>query len=875
MAGWMMRRRRTWTWLTAVLMAALVLGAPQPRAQAQSMDRPAPSPISTRALARYAERLELGDEQLQAAQRIHERYRQAFDEVEQEVIQPYIAERGGGGMMIKLDVESIKADVKAIQDVLRAVERVDDRFFDEIQQLLTEEQARRLPQVRQMRQREREMAGATMGVPILNPSATIDITRLAEEAAGSISIGSDADVILNAYERELTRKVTELHEASVTSGLRMLERLQARGIDLAAEPEEGEDMSSTFDALFQAMNETHQDAQDLAREIGALNRETVVKLRNALDQEAQLRLERAFLGQAYPQALGRTGEIFRRFDWTLDQKTLTDEQRQAVKDLRRSWIEQSRRMFEKAMDAADAARRHGMMINPKPERIEAQERARKKQQEVLEERDELIERTSLALDGLLGEDMTKRLAEAIEQDAQDDEASETRQEVTIMAVTTTGEGDDDGGPATIRSFSSSIEFEPPSSEEVDRMRVPQPISRRELNDYAGMMKLEESELPVAETIHEQYESEFDAMRREALKSMREAEQPKDSEEVEMESGVIMAMDQPSEEEMRQRFARERQTMQRVMEYDDGFFADLALILGEDDDRLAGLERARLSRQRDVFGGREPGPQGPGFFGGGGFIVINGMQGGDEAGVDVAALAADLELKDEQSAAIEKILLPYEREAARLFRERYEARRDLQEETGLMRARMAKAQDQAGGRSIAFGPEEFEVIERHQGIVDRITGEILTLNRTTRDAVAQAAGEPQGRRLERAYWRAAYPMAYRDRASAHAAIDRALALPELTADQRTQLRTLAAEYRSAHEAIGDKLAQIRAKAASDAAEGGGEAVGFEGMQQRRQELSAVEFERSELNDKTRLRLREILTDVQEEALGALLEAPAER
>jgi hypothetical protein len=854
--------------MSAVLLLMLLLG-PIGTTQAQSMDRPAPSPISTRVLARYAERLQLGEEQLQAVQRIHERYREAFDQVERELIQPYVAERGGG-MMIKLDVEAIREDVKEIRDVLRAVERIDDRFFDELQQLLTEEQMRRLPQVRQMRQREREMAGATMGVPILNRAALADVTRLAEEAAGSIAIGSDADVILGAYERRLTKKVSELHEASVTSGLRMLERLQARGVDLSAEPEEGDDMSSTFDALFQAMNETHRDAMKLAREIGSLNRETIAKLRNALPQEAQLRLEQSFLRQAYPQSLGRTGEISRRIDWALDQKSLTDEQRQAVEELQRSWIDQSRRMFEKIMDASDDARRDGLMINPEPEQIEAQEAARKKEQDVLKERDELIERTSLALDGLLGEDMTRRLADAMEQDAEE-ETTETRQEVMVMAVATTGEGDGEGGPAAIRSFSSTFELDAPSAEEVDRMLVPQPISRRELDDYAALMRLEASERPVAETIHEGYASDFETMRREALKSLREADSAYENEETE---GRIV-ISQPSEEEVRTRFDRERRTMQRVLEHDAGFFADLSLILGEDEERLAGLERAKLARQRDVFSGRKPGPQGPGMFGGGGFIVINGMQGGDEAGVDVAELAGGLELTDEQRAEVQPILLPYEREAARLFRERYEARREQQEETGLMQARMAKEQEEAEGRSIAFGPEQFEAIERHQRIVDRITSELLTLNRTTLDAVAEAVGQSEGRRLVRAYWRAAYPQAYRDRASAHAVLERTLLLPDLTADQQSQVRTLAAEYRSAHEAIGDQLAQIRAKAASDAADGGGEAVGFEGMQQRRQELSAVQFERDELNDRTRLRLREILTDVQEEALGEMLDPPAER
>ena len=101
----------------------------------------------------------------------------------------------------------------------------------------------------------------------------------------------------------------------------------------------------------------------------------------------------------------------------------------------------------------------------------------------------------------------------------------------------------------------------------------------------------------------------------------------------------------------------------------------------------------------------------------------------------------------------------------------------------------------------------------------------------------------------AYYQVAYPEVYRDERSADRALEIVLSLPELSSQQRQTVSDINSEHRTAYLEICDRmiaLMQDRPEQRED--DFSNEAI------DRYMELERSRFERSELNARTRMRLR---------------------
>lgn len=149
-----------------------------PVAAAQGTQGSLPDPISTRELMRYADRLDLSAEQRHALESLHDEYKRDFRTLREGEIATFLDEMRSmqsiGGMPKR---ETMEAFFKRMEQLEAKIKRRDNRLFDRLQTLLTEEQSAMLPRVRLARERQRYrsqqmMAMMTMGRPMVDLSKT-------------------------------------------------------------------------------------------------------------------------------------------------------------------------------------------------------------------------------------------------------------------------------------------------------------------------------------------------------------------------------------------------------------------------------------------------------------------------------------------------------------------------------------------------------------------------------------------------------------------------------------------------------------------------------------------------------------------------------
>jgi hypothetical protein len=106
--------------------------------------------------------------------------------------------------------------------------------------------------------------------------------------------------------------------------------------------------------------------------------------------------------------------------------------------------------------------------------------------------------------------------------------------------------------------------------------------------------------------------------------------------------------------------------------------------------------------------------------------------------------------------------------------------------------------------------------------------------------------------------------FRDDRSADEQLRAASSLPDLSSEQRAQLDGIAVEYRGAYQQLCERMIELSAQGAAD--EGQGFDRDWSAIQERQRSMETLVFDRNELSDKARSRLRAVLTEEQARAAG---------
>jgi hypothetical protein len=854
--------------LLVVLLTALAAVRP---ASAQGTSGMLPDPISNQDLARYCDRLGLSDEQRQAVERLLADYRIEFAKLREGEIEQFLEEWGtfwgGFNFNFNADRERVERRVRDLEALMRQVRSIDETFLDSLTGVLTDEQIAMLPRIRQDRARQRYRAATVRGLGMMQPASRVDLTHLIDELSLPAETRVAIDSSLAQYERALTRAVEERFESSLHMQLDMMDALTGEGWtpDAFADPDRAGDL---LDRMFAAMNEAQLVQAERAKKIAELNRTTLERIAPLLTADDARRLRQQFYERGYPDAAGGRGSVDRRFDLAIALDELLDEQRAALGDLRRSFDDQWARLAGRMMDLVDQRETGVIRFVDDPEGDAARREREEKIDKLKEDRIALAEQTQDAIDSILGNELADTVRRRIAKEQPESGAEKTAESQVAMLVMIDDRG---AGGAAIHSFSGSFELAGEDlGPSVGAKRLPDPIADRQIDRLEKRLELDEGERSIVHTMHDDYVDAFDEMKRMRYAPVREAERRLRPINAEGEP-----QDPPSAADVSRAFDLKRQAIDAALEADGRFFEDVAVMF-DDEEKAAALERERLARQREVYVGQLGGAGGMFFAGGGGGAVFSLAGGGPgrEDSVDLSAVVDDLELSDEAQRAIDSALAEYERQITDVFRRRYETSDRMNEQSQRMQARATERTEDGQRTTMRFDPEQMEAVREQTELNRKAKLEIIELNRAARDRIMDQLDADAAERLRRAYNRAAYPGVYRDPASAETRLQAALALDDLSAIQRKALEEIALRFRVEYDRLCDELVALRA---ADATAGGGGSdetmiIEFDAMQERTRERERLRFERRDLSDGVRGKLRVILDESQIKRIGGL-ERPA--
>lgn len=838
--------------LFVMLAAAAALLTPVQMAAAQGTSGTLPDPISTPELDRYAELLDLSDQQRQAIEPMHSRYLEQFSRLRSDEVEEFLEEfRGVRRQLFQPSgFETVDRVTRDHRRLMSRIASLDESLFNQIQTVLSDEQTVLLPRARMARERERYRSDAVRFATSRNPGVRVDLSELTREVELASADRQAVDPVLARYERQLTGELKQMFD--VASG--MFEEVTRRMAEAGAGPPDPENpgsMRETFRAFEQAWREVNAEVLDEASDVSELNHSTVRAMAPLLSENGARTLRHRYYRRAYGTVAREAGRAERRISTALEMTELTDEQRSAVNDLRRAYDTQFVQMMEQAVDILEEQRTVPRWFG---RGNDDDDPARVKLDAIRSRLSELDERTIAQLNELLGADLVAALEGRGDEQG---EAGESQAATFVVA------GAGAGGQVITLEGDITLEDRGPSNDPF----LPGPISRGDLDSYLTRLGADDQQRTIIESLYAQYVDGFAQISEQYIDPLLErADRPRGRRD----------FDPPDPNEVNETFALRREGMQSILSLDDTFFDDVELLISDDEQATQELARVRQSRLRDVYnrGGVGGGAM---FFGGrGGNFRGRFGPGGQEVRVDLTRELRDVQLDAAARSTADPILNEYAAAMTEALRRQYETALRHAEAMQQAIARAMQQQSEEGddgeGRRMRFrviGEEMRRLGETLGQQREQAQQEVVDLNRRTLEQLTEVLPDEFAQTVREAYYRAGYPGVYSDRNSAQRQVDTALNLRDLTAAQRSELIDIAAEYRSRY---GDLCAQMVEAQMNRPMEGQGEGgrggPDWRRMQDLRNELERLRFDRNELNEKTIRRLRNVLTDRQVDQVPGL-------
>jgi hypothetical protein len=340
---------------------------------------------------------------------------------------------------------------------------------------------------------------------------------------------------------------------------------------------------------------------------------------------------------------------------------------------------------------------------------------------------------------------------------------------------------------------------------------------------------------------------------------------------------VEELQQRTIEDLRGGVAKLDEYVAALAEADDAFIANLAAIAPA----ATAVERLREERARERLDAlRYPTT-----------AMFHSPFARPGAGADLAPVVRAARLQGADAQAAERILAEWSPAAVAAREQARGVRRDsalelLEAERGMLKRmeELRAAAGDGGGSAIrrTLSSEDAEAMRGPGAVMERLTAamtRVWEFDAATQARLEEALSAEGAAAFQDAWCRATAPRAYVDARNADAALQRALALPDLTPEERRQIEALRATHVAEHAALTGKIGRIAARQALDSPSAGlvtgGPArdAGAAARAREARKLSTLRFDRAELNERTIRRLRTILgQDHAHAVLGGTAGAP---
>jgi hypothetical protein len=819
---------------TAALIAALLLGllsSAQPAAAQGTMGL-LPGPITTSELDGYSDRLALSPQQRRAVENLHDQYKKEFRSLREGEIAAFIKqmeemEGSASGMPTRKQVESF---LKRMQDLNRRIAAIDNALFDQFPTLLTEEQVSMLQRVKQARQRAR-LSGQRMLWMI--GQAPPDLSQIVFDLELSAGDRAAAEPVLAPYESRLTADFTRLSDESTRAISEMFEGMEKMGItdETMQDPEQAEKVGEAMQTLMQDMAAR---SMEIASQVIDLNQRTFRSLVGALPEEPARKLKQAYYTRAFPETAFAVSTGDGVFEKALSLPDLTEDQRAGILATRETLRKSLDAVCEEMVADVIEWRKRS---TPFSYDEQAAQDYNKKQQEYYARADKARSDGNESLKTLLG-DHAQQIGDL--RTAQDDAA-----DAAGMIVAQTLEGGvvaEAANPAEVDPYGDDFAWG-------NDQFLPPPISERDLTEYADRLSLNEDQRTLLKDLHQRYTEAWQKNINDKTTALQTA-----ASSLWRWDDTAQQSFAPKEDQINDIYKMRVSVLEDVIAADAAFFDELGLTLIDpaNPQHTAALQRVRLSRQRSTYN-RGSWSYTP----------------ASESGIDLSRLLLREKRKiaADSFAAVDAEVFKWEQAAVPLMRERYLRSMEAQKVQEIWSAEMTRA-SQEGSNAMALSMKYQEMMRAPQKALSDANVALADHTRASIAAILAALPAADANRVRRNYNLRAFPNVFSDGGALEQTFERALALHDLTDDQRRRLSDLAAEYHPAYAGFCEQMVEASKGMERDNWMAMSDPETATDWRKRQETMARLTFDRSELNARSAGRIKDILTLDQLKSIGGL-------
>ncbi len=837
--------------ISTVALALLALLCTTTVCPAQGTSGVFPEPMDWQAFQKLAQPLALSNDQLEAMEPVHEQYLREMMALRDGTIAEFIEEEGslhlpGPG----LDVEQAEARADDFRSIHRRLATIERSFFDGIAPGLGPGQLERLQVARDWRHRQRLLESSwpwnrftpSMDRIQLELRPLVPWDRIDAESASAV------EQDLATWEQQRTRLAQQLFEQRLKGWSREKELEQELGPirmgDMEADPEES--WQQYRDEQLRRHREAYEGALKTTNKLRSHTRSGVRTISSHLPERVSRDLTWAYWKKAY----GRSGGMdFRRIlSNTIEAPPADDVDVAALESLLaehdagiRPHMDEIARLIEEDDDTRGATFFYSVEETEESPLGVAHSEMRKRNIT-----------TARRFQGILGghtpDGISRWLAMLDERGDPGSTTPSAEAEMSVAISIGTDEGLFDEDEAVLMGTTVG---------EMNEMMemfgsAPDPLSDDELDMLVADLRIDQDGREVVDVLFETYLRDAEELRSDFRTSqqqsmMRMATDAERGGGMTADPETIMDFDR----QMKQLVEDAQIGMKQL---DDQLFDDLVLAIERAEDQVI-LDWYRMSRERERTGG--------------GSMMSNvmvRMEGGMNQGwtVNVFKLVAGIELEPDERRRVLDALAGWHRPATELV----QRNAALDDRVAGFMNQMIVAQsvgfDDEGMEKIRDVVEEMTAVQEEQ---EQVKQELLERNRAGVGAMIDVMSNENGIRLRNAFRMASFPAVYED---PHAMTDALLAasrLDELDDQARGAIYELQQEYDARYGTYCGQIVEIFERMPPLRTAG----FSMEHIEEReadRREADRIRFERDDYSDKTRDKLRNLLTAEQVTAIGGL-------
>ncbi len=769
-------------------------------------------PLKIRQVEMYAERLDFTAQQKEGVLQAYDQYVLAYERVRNGEIQKFedlvtaFVDRFSFMNFEIPEREEIHEIISIGKRAMKSIERVDNSFFDNITGMLTENQQRELKRIRNERLLDAYRIIVLEMLTEMNRSARPNLTQLVQFAVKEESPETTAS--LELYEQKMLRHAEDAIDVIITVidlALDIVDEMGLRGMDreqmfmLFMEEEQIANLEAKGNILLAPL-------QKQAFKIGELNWKTWNTIDSQIAEEYKRPFAMAYFRKGFRNSVIGYEGLDRRFEKALDLELLEGEQQQELLALRQDYETRSLSLATKyskillnAWESRTIDQQQGGSSPEFDNSISQSETVRTK----------LLTTTRSRLDGILGSSLLSILDDQKKQTASKNTYYDTSTSTQSKVVEVKLENLDTPVKATLAGGVS----------------IPRPMGSGFAKDIASQLGLGDEGEDIVNALFSDYRDKYNVY----YESMQV-----ESEAFNQDTSLGIGSRLRKKQELTDKASETVKTL------DAEFFDDLSIVTGSDrsDPIVQMLEQFRMRKR--ISGTENRYGWGP----------TNGKA---LDLVDVFIIEDEpMAISENSNKKLYQAMLAYHQQADSLYKEIEEATYQMNHLSDAMM--LTEEMKMSSSRAV-------DMESKWREAYAAIRSSRQNLIRSNQEVVSTLLSEMP----EEDYWsvrmhyvKVAFPKIFKDTGNAKTILVAAGAIPTLDPAQQGEIARMGEQYRQQYWDLSESMIALNEAAVLE--ESGGRMITQAGIKRRIDE-EKLRFERSELNDRIRMRLRMTLNEDQ--------------